>query len=153
MIVAKIYVCPEHIYVGHFGRAAGTAPMVEVERARLVAGRGIVGDRYFDRPLGHKGQVTFFAEETWLRLSRESGKPIPGPEVFRRNVLMREVDLPSLVNTEFEIQGVRFQGIEHCAPCFWMDQALIPGTLAKLATWAAGGLRAAVLSDGWLQAG
>lgn len=153
MIVSRIYLCPEHVYVGHYGDVAGVAPMVEVERARLVAGRGIVGDRYFDRPVDHKGQVTFFAEETWSRLCEEMGTTTPGPDVFRRNVLTREVDLLSLVNIEFEIQGIRFRGVEHCAPCTWMDQAFTPGTLARLAAWTAGGLRAAILSDGWLQTG
>jgi MOSC domain-containing protein YiiM len=153
MIVSRIYLCPAHIYVGHFGGPAGVAPMVEVERAHLVAGRGIVGDRYFDRPVGHRKQVTFFAEETWTRLCQEMGTSVPGPDVFRRNILTREADLASLVNTEFEIQGIRFRGTEHCAPCVWMDQAFVPGTLGRLAAWAAGGLRAMILSDGWLQTG
>jgi MOSC domain-containing protein YiiM len=153
MIVSRLYVCPEHVYVGHYGRAAGVAPMVEVERAQLVAGRGIVGDRYFDRPVDHKGQVTFFAEETWARLCQEMGTSMPGPDVFRRNVITREADLLSLVGVEFEIQGIHFRGVQHCAPCTWMDQAFTPGTLERLAAWAAGGLRAAILSDGWLQTG
>jgi len=41
--------------------------MVEVDRVEDVSGRGLVGDRYFDRPPDHKGQVTFFAEETSQR--------------------------------------------------------------------------------------
>jgi len=152
MIVSKLYVCPAHIYVGHFGRSPGVAPMVEVDRVQLAMGRGIPGDRYFDRPHGHKGQITFFAEETWARLCEELGVTVPGPAAFRRNVLTRGADLLALVNAEFEIQGVRFRGIEHCKPCAWMDQAFYPGTLAKLSAWAAGGLRASILSEGWLEA-
>ncbi len=151
--MSKIYLCPEHIYVGHFGGAAGATPMTEVSEVQLVAGRGLVGDRYFDRQAGHKGQVTFFAEETWTRLCQELGVFFPGPSVFRRNVLVREADLFSLINQEFEVQGVRFRGVEHCKPCVWMDQAFAPGTLAKLSAWSAGGLRASILSDGWLKAG
>jgi MOSC domain-containing protein YiiM len=151
MVVSRLYLCPGHIYVGHFGGDAGTEPMTAVDEVRLVAGRGIVGDRYFDRPEGHKGQVTFFAEEVWQRLCAESGAASGGPEVFRRNVIVRGVDLLSLVGEEFEVQGVRFRGNEHCKPCRWMDQAFGPGTLARLSAWEAGGLRASILADGCLK--
>jgi MOSC domain-containing protein YiiM len=148
--VAALYSSPEHVYVGHFGRAPGTTAMEAATRLRLVAGRGILGDRYFNRPAGQKGQVTFFAEETWRRLGEELGCADLGPEVFRRNVLTRQLDLLALVGAEFEIQGVRFRGTEHCKPCCWMDQAFAPGAFAALSAWQAGGLRAEVLTDGEL---
>ena len=118
-------------------------------RVRLVAGRGVEGDRYYKQE-GAVGQVTFFAEETWLRLCRELGRNDRQPDVFRRNVIVRGADLNALIGREFEVQGIRFRGIEHCKPCFWMEQAFAPGTLALLSEWKAGGLRASVLSDGWL---
>jgi MOSC domain-containing protein YiiM len=152
MIVVQLYVCAEHVYTGHFGRAAGSAPMVPTDRAQVVAGRGIVGDRYFHRPPDSKGQVTFFAEETWLRLCAELGRSDLGPGVFRRNVVVRGAELRALIGAEFEIDGLRFHGAEYCKPCFWMDQAFSPGTLERLIAWQAGGLRARALSDGWLTA-
>jgi MOSC domain-containing protein YiiM len=152
MVVTRLFLCSEHVYVGHFGRASGTAPMVEVDRVQAVSGRGLVGDRYFARPPEHKGQVTFFAEETWQRLCQEFATVNRGPGVFRRNVLESGADLNSLVAAQFEVQGVRFQGTEYCRPCVWMDEAFAPGTLAALSDWTAGGLRARVLSDGWLTA-
>lgn len=148
--VAALYSSPGHVYVGHFGRAPGTAPMEAAARLRLVAGRGIMGDRYFNRPAGQKGQVTFFSEEVWRRLGAELGGAGQGPEVFRRNVLTRGLDLLALVGAEFEIQGVRFRGTEHCRPCCWMDHAFAPGAFAALSAWQAGGLRAEVLTDGVL---
>jgi len=153
MTVVQLYLSAAHVYAGHFGRAAGTTPMAPTARAQVVAGRGIVGDRYFRRPPGSKGQVTFFAEETWLRLSAELGRSYLGPEVFRRNVIVRGLDLLALIGAQFSVQGIRFQGTEYCKPCFWMDQAFSPGTLARLSAWKAGGLRAQALSDGWLIAG
>ncbi len=152
MNIVRIYRSPEHIYLGHFGRPAGTAPMTEVPRARLIAGRGVEGDRYYSRE-GARGQVTFFAEEAWLRLCRELGRPDRRPDVFRRNVVVRGGDLNALIGRDFEIQGVRFRGVEYCKPCFWMEQAFAPGALALLSEWEAGGLRASVLSDGWLTVG
>jgi len=152
MNIIRIYRSAEHIYLGHYGRAAGTAPMTEVPRVRLLAGRGVEGDRYSRRE-GAKGQVTFFAEEAWLRLCRELGRTDRQPDVFRRNVIVRGCDLNALVGRDFEVQGIRFRGVEHCKPCFWMKQAFAPGTLALLSEWQAGGLRAGVLSDGWLAVG
>jgi len=56
MVVTRIFLSPEHVYVGHFGKPAGTAQMVEVDRVEAVTGRGLVGDRYFNRPEGHKAR-------------------------------------------------------------------------------------------------
>ncbi len=151
MIITHLYLSPGHAFAGRFGQPALPIPMVEVDRVEVQAGRGLVGDRYSDRAAGHKGQVTFFAEETWLRLNEALGRNDRGPEVFRRNVIVRGVDLMALIGAEFEVQGVRFQGSEHCAPCLWMDQAFGPGALATLAAWSAGGLRARALTNGWLQ--
>jgi MOSC domain-containing protein YiiM len=152
MNVVRLYRSSEHIYTGHFGGPAGTAPMIEVARVRLLAGRGVEGDRYSRRD-GAKGQITFFAEEAWLRLCTELGRTDRQPDVFRRNVIVRGTDLLALVGREFVVQGVRFRGVEHCKPCFWMEQAFAPGTLGLLGEWKAGGLRASVLSDGWLAVG
>ena len=152
MIVTHLFISPEHVYVGHFGQPSGKAPMTEVDKIQLVAGRGIVGDRYSAREEGHKGQATFFSEEAWLRLREELGGEDRGPGAFRRNVVVSGADLNALIGAEFEVQGVRFKGSEYCKPCFWMDEAFAPGTLKALSDWNAGGLRTRVLSDGWLTA-
>jgi MOSC domain-containing protein YiiM len=128
---------------------AGSVSMVEAARIRLVAGRGMEGDRYY-KVEGARGQVTFFAEEAWLRLREVLGRTERQPDVFRRNVIVRGTDLNSLIGTDFEVQGVRFRGVEYCKPCYWMDEAFAAGTLKLLSEWKAGGLRASVLSDGWL---
>ena len=150
MNIVSLFWSPVHVYVGHFGTTPADAPMREAGKLDLVAGRGIVGDRYFDRPLGHKGQVTFFAEEMWKKLGEELGRPEVGPGVFRRNILTRDTDLLALVDAEFEVQGVRFKGAEYCKPCSWMDQAFGPGAYQKLADAKGGGLRARILNDGFL---
>jgi molybdopterin-guanine dinucleotide biosynthesis protein A len=148
MNVVRLYHSPEHIYRGHHGMPAGTTPMTEASRVRLVAGAGVEGDRY-SRLEGAKGQVTFFAEETWLRLREELGADRQ-PDVFRRNVIVRGAQLNDLVGRDFEVQGVKFHGVEYCKPCYWMEEAFAPGAFELLAKWNAGGLRASVLSGGWL---
>ena len=69
--------------------------------------------------------------------------------VFRRNVITRGIDLNCLVGVDFEIQGVRFKGMQECTPCRWMDYAFCPGSHKALI--GNGGLRAKILSDGYLK--
>lgn len=149
MNIVRIYRSPEHIYKGHAGGPAGTVPMAESSKVWMVAGKGVEGDRY-SKIEGTRGQVTFFEEETWERLCDALGTHDRKPDVFRRNIIVRGIRLNELIGREFEVQGIRFQGIEHCRPCFWMEQAFAPGALKLLNDWEAGGLRAHVLSDGWL---
>ena len=122
--------------------------MRELREVECLAGRGLRGDRFLDFKPDYKGQVTFFALEIYEALSRELGVRDKPPSVFRRNVISEGVDLNTLVETEFEVQGVRFRGIAECSPCEWMDHAFGPG--AQKFLHGRGGLRAMILSDGKL---
>ncbi len=148
--IRHLYISPGHNYFGHYGRAPGEHPIVEVDEACCVAGRGIEGDRFFDYKEDYKGQVTFFAWEVYQDLLAAFGHPDRNPSVFRRNIITEGADLTKLIGEEFEIQGVRFAGTQESAPCCWMDQAFAPG--AEDALQGRGGLRAKILSDGILRA-
>ena len=63
--------------------------------------------------------------------------------------MTRGVDLNEWIGREFELQGVRFRGVQECKPCYWMDGAFGPG--ANAAMKGRGGLRAEVLSNGVLR--
>lgn len=120
--------------------------MVEVDSIEVVIGKGIRGDRFFDYKPDYKGQVTFFAYETYLALQEKFGVFDRDPSVFRRNILTEGIDLNTLIGETFEVQGVSFEGIEEARPCYWMEQAFCEG--AEEALKGFGGLRARVLSDG-----
>ncbi len=151
MELVHLYLSPDHNYFGHHGQPPGEAPMIEVERAHCVAGKGLEGDRFFDWKPDYKGQVTFFAMETCEWLAGELGVTDKEPWVFRRNLITRGVDLNDLIGAEFEVQGVRFLGTEEAKPCYWMNTAFAEG--AEAALCGRGGLRAKVLTDGWLRKG
>lgn len=51
----------------------------------------------------------------------------------------------------FSIDGLVFEGVEECKPCYWMDEAVAPGANAFLA--GRGGLRCRILSGGILRCG
>jgi MOSC domain-containing protein YiiM len=147
----QLYVAPGHNFFGHHGGPAGEHPTVPAAELRCVAGRGIVGDRFFDYRPDYPGQVTFFSAEVLEELIDALGAPWADPAALRRNVLVCGVDLMALVGEEFSVQGVRFRGACECKPCYWMDTAIAPGAEAWLR--GRGGLRARILTDGVLVPG
>lgn len=123
--------------------------MIECDEVECVAGRGIVGDRFFDYKASYGGQITLFAEEVYTELCEKLGVTDKSTSVFRRNVIIEGADLGSLVGVEFELNGVRLRGSSECSPCYWMDRAFAPGAEALLK--GRGGLRATILSSGKLR--
>jgi MOSC domain-containing protein YiiM len=151
VLVRRLFISPGHNYFGHHGREADDYPLEEVESIECVAGRGIRGDRFYDYQQDYKGQITFFSEEIFEGLCAAFPQVHKSPGVLRRNVIVADVDLHSLIGETFELQGVRLSGTSHCAPCHWLDQAFAPGTEAWLR--GNGGLRAQILTDGWIRTG
>jgi hypothetical protein len=147
-MIRHIYISPGHNYRGHHGSPPGEHPVVEVESVECVAGKGLVGDRYFNEKPDSKGQITFFSLEVHRHLCAQFGQPATPASVYRRNVITEGLDLNALIGKEFELQGVRFLGTEECKPCYWMDQAVAPG--AEDALQGRGGLRAKILTSGTL---
>jgi MOSC domain-containing protein YiiM len=147
--IRHLFVSPGHNFFGHHGRPPGDAPTLEVDAIECVAGRGIRGDRFFDFKADYRGQITFFAWEDFEQLVRALGATHAQPSAMRRNVITEHADLRALIGQSFEIQGVQFRGMEECKPCHWMDHALLPGAEAWLR--GRGGLRAQILTSGWLR--
>jgi MOSC domain-containing protein YiiM len=147
--VEHLFISPGHNFFGHHGQPAGEHQIMAVGEVECVAGRGLRGDRYFDYKEDYKGQITFFAMEVMEALRVELKRPDAQPQATRRNAFVRGVDLPSLIGQEFEVQGVRFVGVEESRPCDWMNSALGPG--AKEWLHGRGGLRCRILTDGVLR--
>jgi MOSC domain-containing protein YiiM len=111
----------------------GGFPMIQLDSAELVAGRGIrslegVEDRYF----GEVGQelngaypnnkVRQLSIITWDAVERANNKcdiPFTWAET-RRNVVVSNLsaeDLNNLLGKKFSINGVELEGVELCDPC------------------------------------
>ena len=125
--------------------------IVERDEIELVAGKGIVDDRFFDHEPDYKGQITFFDHAVYEKVRDEVVKGELEPSKFRRNVIIDGVDLNSLIGKRFTLDGIEFTGSCECSPCFWMDEACADGTLEFLV--GKGGLRARILDDGELKTG
>ena len=144
-----LYISGGHCYFGRHGLDPLDYAMEEREEISCRKGRGVEGDRFFDYKPDYKGQITFFAGEIYDAMRAALRPGDCSPERMRRNVITRGLDLNACIGREFEIQGVRFLGHSECAPCYWMDQAFAPGAEAWLK--GRGGLRAKILSSGWLK--
>jgi len=149
MRVEHLFVSPGHDFFGHHDQPAGQNPIVDVDQVECVAGRGLRGDRFFDFKENYKGQITFFAMEVIELLRRELNLPDAPPQGTRRNAFVRGADLKALIGQQFEVQGVRFEGVEESKPCHWMNSALGPGAEEWLRGRA--GLRCRILTDGVLR--
>jgi MOSC domain-containing protein YiiM len=149
--VVGLFRSPGHNYVGHHGGPPGEHPIEALTEASCVAGQGIEGDRYFGHKPDYKGQITFFEMEVAESLAASLGVETPDPAVFRRNVVTRGVDLSTLIGRTFRLDGVEFEGVEECRPCYWMNRAFAEGAEERLK--GRGGLRARIRSTGPLRLG
>ncbi len=63
--VRRLYIAPGHNFFGRHGQPPAENLIVEMAQIECVAGRGLRGDRFFDFKGNYKGQITFFAWETY----------------------------------------------------------------------------------------
>lgn len=122
-----------------------------VSEIECVAGMGLRGDRYFGFKPDFKGQVTFFDADAVQAVRDQFSQPDLSAAVFRRNLIVRGVDLAAWTGKRFCFQGVDFEASEECKPCYWMDQVVGPGAEEFMKQNFRGGLRARILSNGILR--
>jgi hypothetical protein len=124
------------------------APVVLVDEALAVAGRGLQGDRYA------AGQGTFASGRPGSALTLVDAAVL---DTFdravdhRRNVVVRGTDLNALVGREFMLGEIRCRGRRLCEPCAHLDRLNGGGVLRPLVHRA--GLRADILQDGTVRIG
>lgn len=123
---------------------------VAVDSARVAAGKGIEGDRYF---FG-KGSFSHW-RGTGRALTLVEAEALEdaglGFAEARRNVVVRGVDLNALVGVRFCVGSVECLGRRLCEPCKHLEKLEGEGLMRSLA--GRGGLRADVLTDGVVSVG
>ncbi|MEO1857373.1 MAG: MOSC domain-containing protein [Rubritalea sp.] len=149
--IKHLYISPDHNYFGRYGKDSLKHPIVERASLELVAGSGIVGDRFFNYETDYKGQITFFDSATYEKVISKFKIKDLKPSVFRRNVVVDGIDLNSLIGKRFSFNGMEFTGSCGCKPCFWMNEAIADGAEDFLK--GRGGLRARIQRGGTLVTG
>ena len=127
-----------------------------LDRVEAVAGRGLVGDRYFlkegtfSAKAGPDREVTLIESEALEGLAREYQITLE-PAQSRRNLLTHGVPLNHLVGRTFTIGPVVLRGIRLCEPCGHLEKLTCKGVKDGLIH--RGGLRAQVITGGVLEVG
>ncbi|MEM7673243.1 MAG: MOSC domain-containing protein [Verrucomicrobiota bacterium] len=149
--IEACYISDGHNFLGHHGKEPGQNLAIKCESVQCKAGQGLVGDRFFGYKSDYKGQITFLEREQIGVLEKELQLTDINPAKFRRNIITYGIDLNTLIGRTFALGALRFQGVEECRPCYWMDYAVAEG--AEKFLRGKGGLRARILSDGALTPG
>ena len=128
--------------------------MLSLNQIVLEAGKGIFGDRYYNQEgtFSNKGEiqpdrdVTLIEIEKIDALNKEHNLDITA-EDFRRNIVVTNCDLNSLVGKEFQIGEVVLKGIRLCEPCKYLsDKINEKKALTEMVHKA--GLRAQIIKSG-----
>lgn len=153
--ILHLLVSPGHAYFGRARDGAADVPTADAERAELVAGKGIVGDRFFGKAAHMDAAVTLLAVEALEAIADDLGAGPFDPMLARRNVVLRGAQLAPLLGEEFALESrgelVRLRGGRPAHPCAWMDRVLAPG--AHKAMRGRGGIRCRPLTTGTLGRG
>ena len=122
-------------------------PMDPAERARVVAGRGIVGNAN----QGGKRQVTIVSNKHWEAVTAPLGDT-PDPRLRRANLLVSDIDFSDARGKILKIGKVRVRIYGETRPCEKMDDA-VPGLQDAMSTPWGGGAHGEVLDDGEISVG
>ena len=129
--------------------------MARVDAVRAVPGRGLEGDRYFERrgswsdQDGPQREVTLVEAEALEALAANGIDVTLGDS--RRNIVTRDVPLNHLVGGEFTVGDVRLRGVKLCEPCAHLER--VSGKPIRAPLVHRGGLNAQILSEGVVRVG
>ena len=153
--ILHLLVSPAHAYFGRSRDGAADVHTDDAAQAEVVAGKGIVGDRFFGKAAHMDAAVTLLAVESLEAIAAELGTQPFDPLLTRRNVVLRGAQLAPLLGQDFAVESgggrVGFHGGRHAQPCAWMNEMLAPG--AHPAMRGRGGIRCRALSSGLLHRG
>jgi len=131
-------------------------PMTTLAEVEAVVGRGLAGDRYYEKAgafsknPGTGREVTLIEAEALASLKAEYGIDLAA-NLTRRNLLTQGVPLNHLVGREFRIGYVVLRGMRLCEPCRRVES--LSGTACRKGLVHRGGLRADLVQGGILRVG
>ncbi|MBY0493020.1 MAG: MOSC domain-containing protein [Cyanobacteria bacterium] len=122
-------------------------PMDPVDRAKVVKGRGIVGNAN----QGGKRQVTIVSAKHWNDVTAPLGA-VPDARVRRANLLVSDFDFSNARGKTLRIGSVRVRIYGETRPCEQMEAA-IPGLRGAMSVDWGGGAFGEILDDGEIAIG
>lgn len=122
-------------------------PMDASERAKVVAGKGIVGNAN----QGGKRQVTIVSSKHWTEVTAPLGAT-PDPRLRRANLLVSDIDFSDARGKILKIGPVRVRIYGETRPCEQME-AVAPGLQEMMRVPWGGGAFGEILDDGEIVVG
>lgn len=131
-------------------RPARRQPVMPVRALAMVPGQGVEGDHYASATNGAR-QVTVIQAEHLAAIASYLGRDSVAPELLRRNVVVRGINLAALKGRQFRLGGAVLESSGECHPCSKMEALLGEG--GYNAVRGHGGITARVLQGGELRLG
>ena len=123
----------------------------EIQQISLLAGKGIIGDRYFHEYNDVRNQLTLIESENINYYNKRFNLNIPYLN-FRRNIVTKGIELNKLVGKELLINQTKVKGVDLCRPCKSLQQNLGQDNIIK-EFLRKGGLRCEILVSGNIKIG
>ena len=120
--------------------------MEDVYSVTTIAGKGIVGDRYFNEDNDKNHQITLIESENIVFYNKISDQKISYID-FRRNIVTRGIELNPLIGKELQIGSTKIKVHKLCEPCLELQNKLQQTNFVKNLTHR-GGLRCEILTSG-----
>jgi MOSC domain-containing protein len=125
------------------------SPLARIDAVGAVAGRGLEGDRYYERRGTFSGRGRGY-ELTLVESEVLDSIDLPW-EQARRNIVTTGIELNALVGHRFTVGEVECIGRRLAEPCAHLESLSRPGLLRPLVH--RGGLRADILQGGRISVG
>ena len=123
----------------------------EVESIKVLANKGVVGDRHFSDYNDPFCQLTLIESENIDYYNLKYGLNIPYVE-FRRNIVTEGIRLNELVGKKLRIGNVEVEAVDLCRPCRHLTEILCQDNILK-EFLRKGGLRCQILSSSIIKIG
>ncbi len=124
--------------------------IVPVSEATIRVGTGLDGDHHSPTGRGNR-QVTLIQWEHLAAIASLLGRPRVGPELLRRNFVVRGINLLALKDRRFQVGEALMEYTGQCHPCSRMEETFGPG--GYNAVRGHGGITARVIEGGLVRVG
>lgn len=131
-------------------RPTRRGPLRATDGVIAEAGKGLVGDHYKTRTNGAR-QLTLIQAEHLLAIASYLRRDAVTPEMLRRNIVVRGLNLLALKGKQFQLGSALCEYTGECHPCSRMEEILGEG--GYNAVRGHGGITARIISTGMIAVG
>ncbi len=131
-------------------RSGRKKAVLSVESVEAITQKGLVGD-HFSGISGSKRQVTLIQQEHIQTIASFMQLKTVPPEMLRRNLVVKGINLLALKDKKFWIGDVLLEYTGECHPCSRMEESL--GAGGYNAVRGHGGITARILNGGKISLG